>query len=67
MISYRPTPKLAAGRTGFKAAMAAMTLAAVIGTSAFAPPATTAPSAAAQHVTVAAATAEISSGGRRES
>lgn len=47
MISYRPTPELAAGRTGFRAALGAMVLAAVLGTAAFAPTgvqtATTAP------------------------
>ncbi|OUM41871.1 hypothetical protein [Arthrobacter sedimenti] len=37
MISYRPTPELTAGRTGFKAAIGAMALAAVLGTTAFAP------------------------------
>lgn len=37
MISYRPTPELAAGRTGFRAALGAMMLAAVLGTAAFAP------------------------------
>jgi hypothetical protein len=37
MIAYRPTPELTAGRTGFRAALGAMALAAVLGTTAFAP------------------------------
>ncbi|MFC3300748.1 hypothetical protein FJV46_06055 [Arthrobacter agilis] len=37
MITYRPTPALIAGRKGFRAAVGAMALAAVIGTTAFAP------------------------------
>jgi hypothetical protein len=37
MIVYRPTPELTAGRTGFKAAIGAMALAAVLGTTAFTP------------------------------
>lgn len=37
MISYRPTPELTAGRKGFRAAIGAMALAAVLGTTAFAP------------------------------
>ncbi|MGV0111132.1 hypothetical protein [Arthrobacter sp. CP30] len=37
MISYRPTPELAVGRKGFRAAISAMALAAVLGTTAFAP------------------------------
>ncbi|WDF33305.1 hypothetical protein PTW37_15870 [Arthrobacter agilis] len=37
MITYRPTPALTAGRKGFRAAVGAMALAAVIGTTAFAP------------------------------
>ncbi|MDQ0736131.1 hypothetical protein [Arthrobacter agilis] len=37
MISYRPTPELTPGRRGFRAAVGAMALAAVLGTTAFAP------------------------------
>ncbi|MDN4610335.1 hypothetical protein [Arthrobacter burdickii] len=37
MIAYRPTPELTTGRTGFRAALGAMALAAVLGTTAFAP------------------------------
>ena len=37
MISYRPTPELTAGRKDFRAAIGAMALAAVLGTTAFAP------------------------------
>ena len=36
MISYRPVPELTAGRKGFRAAIGAMALAAVLGTTAFA-------------------------------
>jgi hypothetical protein len=43
MITYRPTPELTAGRMGFKAAIGAMALAAVLGTTAFAPTGTPAP------------------------
>jgi hypothetical protein len=37
VISYRPTPELTTGRRGFRAAIGAMALAAVLGTTAFAP------------------------------
>jgi hypothetical protein len=37
VISYRPTPELTTGRKGFRAALGAMALAAVLGTTAFAP------------------------------
>lgn len=37
MISYRPTPELTTGRKGFRAAIGAMVLAAVLGTTAFGP------------------------------
>ncbi|MHA7192037.1 hypothetical protein ACX80N_17270 [Arthrobacter sp. MDT2-16] len=37
MITYRPIPELTAGRKGFRAAIGAMALAAVLGTTAFAP------------------------------
>ncbi len=37
MISYRPTPELTPGRKGLRAALGAMALAAVLGTTAFAP------------------------------
>ncbi|BBE24014.1 hypothetical protein MN0502_28970 [Arthrobacter sp. MN05-02] len=37
MISYRPTPELTAGRKGIRAAIGAMALVAVLGTTAFAP------------------------------
>ncbi|KQO00817.1 hypothetical protein ASF21_10900 [Arthrobacter sp. Leaf234] len=37
MISYRPIPELTVGRKGIRAAFAGMALAAVLGTTAFAP------------------------------
>ncbi|MHA7217784.1 hypothetical protein ACX80L_02715 [Arthrobacter sp. MDT1-48-3] len=37
MISYRPTPELTPGRKGIRAAIGAMALVAVLGTTAFAP------------------------------
>lgn len=37
MISYRPTPELTPGRRGLRAALGAVVLAAVLGTTAFAP------------------------------
>ncbi|WP_146069650.1 hypothetical protein [Arthrobacter sp. B0490] len=59
MISYRPTPDLAPGRRGLRAALGAMALAAVLGTTAFAPAsAGAAPAADAHAVVVAAAPAE---------
>ena len=52
MISYRPVPELVLGRKGFKSAIAAMAMAAVIGTTAFAPQAASAaPSASPVTVT----------------
>jgi hypothetical protein len=47
MITYRPTPELTAGRTGFRAAIGAMVLAAFLGTTAFAPTGTPVPAATA--------------------
>ncbi|KNC20160.1 hypothetical protein AC792_02485 [Arthrobacter sp. RIT-PI-e] len=37
MISYRPAPQLTTGRRGFRAALGAMMVAAVVGTAAFGP------------------------------
>ncbi|WP_104116300.1 hypothetical protein [Arthrobacter sp. B1805] len=52
MISYRPIPELTAGRRGFRAAIGAMALAAVLGTTAFAPIGAEAPAASAARTAV---------------
>ena len=68
MISYRPVPELVLGRKGFKSAIAAMAMAAVIGTTAFAPQAASAaPSASPVTVTPAATFTAETGTGRQES
>lgn len=57
MISYRPTPELTSERKGFRAAIGAMVLAAVLGTTAFGPVGSaTATAAAAAPAIVAGST-----------
>ena len=57
MISYRPTPDLTPGRRGLRAALGAMALAAVLGTTAFASAGTGAAPAAEAHAVVVGTTA----------
>ncbi|MEG9249407.1 hypothetical protein V6S67_15065 [Arthrobacter sp. Soc17.1.1.1] len=57
MISYRPTPEPTPGRRGLRAALGAMVLAAVLGTTAFAPAGADTATAAADAVVVGATVA----------
>jgi hypothetical protein len=56
MISYRPTPELTSGRRSFRAAIGAMVLAAVLGTTAFGPVGSDTVTAAAAPAIVAGST-----------
>lgn len=56
MISYRPTPELTTGRKGFQAAIGAMVLATVLGTTAFGPVGTDTVNAAAAPAIVVSST-----------